>query len=131
MQEPKRNDDINGLQPYLVPRFNRVFAALERLGHHPLLVEGRRVRQRQAWLYGAGRSRWECIKAGISPFWSRPKARRVTWTMKGKHLQGKAGDVIDRYTKYDDPKFFAALKREGAKEGLYTIPQEGCHLEWR
>ena len=130
MIEPIKYNQIENLQVYLWERVRRIIKALENRGLDPVIVESYRSKERQRWLYGQGRSKWQCIRAGISPAYSHP-GPIVAWTLKSNHLKGKAFDTISKKRGYNWPDFYTALRIEGLKERMHTIPQEGCHLEWR
>ena len=117
MAEPKRCNDVDALVPYVAERVRTVLARMEARGFDPIVFETKRSLTRQLWLYAQGRTR---------------PGRVVTWTVKcGKHLTGKAADIVSRSRLWSWPEFYKALAEEGAKVGLKTIPQEACHLEWR
>lgn len=130
MKEPARENSIYALCDYVANRVHRIVKRLRERGFDPLVFETRRSVERQRWLYGQGRSKWQCIKAGISPAYSH-KGPIVTYTLKSIHLVGKAADIISESNLWNDAAFFAALKEEAAKERMHTLGFEGCHVEWR
>jgi hypothetical protein len=130
MQEPKRDNTLDNLVGYVAARAQRVITRMQARGFDPIVFEGKRSVQRQRWLYGQGRSKLQCMKAGISPAYSRPGSI-VTKTLASKHITGKAVDIISKSRLWNHPAFFAALKQEAARENLHVLNFEQCHLEWR
>ena len=116
MAEPKRCNDVDALVPYVASRVRTVLARMEARGFDPVVFETKRSLDRQLWLYAQGRTR---------------KGPKITWTLTSKHITGKAVDIISRSRGWYWAAFFDALRVEGEKVGLHTIPKEGCHLEWR
>lgn len=117
-KEPKRVSDINKLQPYLVSRVLRVLDRMKKRGYDPVVFETKRSYARQLWLYGYGR------------LFSRGKPYK-TWTLNSLHLKGKAVDIISKSRGWGWDDFYTALHEEAAKERLYPLTKEDCHLEWR
>lgn len=131
-EEPARISDLEALVPYVRDRAQKMLQALQRRGFRPLVVETKRTRERQAYLYGLGRTKMECVRAGISPRWAQPDRKLVTQTMKSKHLTGKALDVIDKRYGWRNMRFFDALDEEAQRVGL-VVPYgwDRAHVEWR
>jgi len=130
MKEPPRINDINELAPYLVPRVLTILSQMREHGYDPIVIETRRSIARQRYLYGQGRTKWQCARAGISPLYAR-KGNVVTWTLKSNHATGKAVDIISKRNGYNESAFFKALKKEAELQGMHTLPLEACHIEWR
>jgi hypothetical protein len=117
MQEPKRNNDINTLVLYIIPRVNAIMRAMQSRGFDPVIFEAKRTDERQKWLYGIGRTHHKT-------------QRPVTWTMQSKHLVGKAVDIISKTRLWDWEAFYDALEEEAKKHGMHTIPNERCHIQY-
>jgi hypothetical protein len=117
-REPKRCADIRSLWEPFRRKVERLLDRLTERGFDPIIFEAVRTRERQEWLYGYGRTHHKHSKP-------------VTWTMNSRHLSGKAVDIISKSKLWNWPEFYAALKTEARRLGLATIPQEGCHVEWR
>jgi acid stress-induced BolA-like protein IbaG/YrbA len=130
MQEPKRDNTLDNLVGYVAARAQRVITRMQARGFDPIVFEGKRSVQRQRWLYGQGRSKLQCIRAGISPAYSH-SGGIVTKTLDSKHITGKAVDIISKSRLWNHSVFFAALKQEAARENLHVLNFEQCHLEWR
>lgn len=77
-----------------------VVKSMETRGHKPIVMEVRRSRLRQAWLF----------------------ARKRTWTMNSKHLAGKAMDLIDVNHSWErtPPEFMADLAIVAGTYGFET-----------
>lgn len=126
MSTPPLISELDALEPEFRVKVEAVLGRLWRRGFAPKLFETRRTKERQAWLYASGRTR---------------PGSKVTWTMRSKHLEGLAADIIDgRLGEFDgrpglepvgwgswprsteDDKlaaeFFAALGEEAEEEGL-------------
>ncbi len=116
--EPKRITSISELWEPIQGRVRNVLAAMKARGFDPIIFESRRTQERQAWLYGKGRTHHLSQKP-------------TTWTMGSRHRPGKAVDIISKSRRWSWPQFYVALREEAEAVGLHTIPQEGCHLEFR
>jgi peptidoglycan LD-endopeptidase CwlK len=129
MTEPKRDVDPEHLVSYVADRVLLICKRLRAKGFDPVLFEGLRSVQRQRWLYGQGRSKLQCLTAGISPAYAHP-GNIVTWTLKSFHIQGKAADIISKTRGWNWPEFFDALAYEAGQVGMTVIPKERCHIQW-
>ncbi len=69
-------------------------AEIKAKGVNPLVIETYRTRERQNYLYGQGRTRAQCLAAGVPATYARPGATQVTWTLNSIHCLKKAVDVI-------------------------------------
>lgn len=122
-REPKRQDDLGLLWDPFQAKVEQLFTALRVRGFDPKPFETVRSQARQEWLYAQGRTR----NVGQKP---------ITWTLKSKHLAGKAVDVVSASRWWDWPKFFAALREEAVKLGLRDcrggtrFAMESCHVQW-
>jgi hypothetical protein len=91
--------------------------------------ESLRSRERQKWLFGKGRTTAE---AGI---YAQPNAKKVTWTLYSKHMDGLAFDTMwrDKKTKrftYVPQDFWDLVPKIGKRFGLNSLaPYEFAHLE--
>jgi hypothetical protein len=117
MFEPKRQSDINLLWLPFREKVALLLEAMRRRGYDPVIFESLRTEKRQAWLYGYGRTHHK----GRKP---------VTFTLKSRHLPGKAADIISKSKLWNHPAFFDALKDEAKRLGLETLDFEGCHVQW-
>lgn len=115
-REPPKIADIGALTPQMQERVRRVIEKMRQRGFDPVLFESKRTLERQRWLYGVGRTHMR---------WRKP----VTWTLKSKHLEGRAADIISRSRGWNWPEFYAALRAEARAAGLRTLRVEGCHVE--
>ncbi len=117
MPEPKRISDVNSLVPYVRDRVLAILAAMRAEGFDPVVFEAKRSEERQRWLYAYGRTR----SKGKKP---------ITWTLNSRHLVGKAADIISKSRGWNDPTFFHALAEAAIAEGMHTIAQEACHVQY-
>ena len=69
-------------------------AEIKAKGVNPLVIETYRTRERQNYLYGQGRTKAQCLAAGVPAAYARPGATQVTWTLNSIHCLKKAVDVI-------------------------------------
>ncbi len=121
--EPRRDCDINSLEPYLVERVQKVLDAMRARHMDPIPFETRRTVERQAWLYGVGRTHSLARK----PVTYVDGVRKLSM-----HQRGKAVDIVSRSLLWNaPPAFWNALKAEAKKVGLHTLSFEACHCEWR
>lgn len=118
MAEPKRQNDINLLVPYVKDRVSNILNEMKSIGFDPIVYEALRSKERQAWLYGIGRTHSKNRKP-------------VTWTMNSRHINGKAADIISKSKGWNNPKFYKALKRIANKYGMKVLKSEECHIEWQ
>lgn len=131
---PKRQSDIGLLVPDMQKKVHDFMDRAKRGGLNIKVFESLRTRERQAYLYGQGRTPDQCKAAGLKLFneWSNPDGKIVTWTMDSKHLSGKAIDVVFVDDKGnpswsgDWKKLIAIAKPLGLKS-LYPI--ESCHFQ--
>lgn len=129
-----RYNKIEGMQPYLHARINRILSNMRMLGFDPILFETYRTKERQWYLLGAGRTPTQLRKFGIPwkycKIYSRPKSKRVTYTANSKHLVGKAADIISKKYLWSSPRFFTVLIALAKQEGFKSLSFEKCHVEW-
>jgi hypothetical protein len=130
MREPARTNRLDELVPWIAVRVDRIVARLRMRGFDPRIYETRRTVQRQRWLFGQGRSKWECVKERISPAYANPTKPRVTKTLDSRHIVGKAVDIISAKHGWSNSKFFDALAEEAAKEGMHSFLWDRAHIEW-
>ena len=116
VKEPPRIADLSALDPWFRQRVERVLDKMRAQGFDPVVYETLRTPERQAWLYGIGRTH-------------SLDRKPVTWTMKSKHLVGRAADIISKSRGWDHPAFFAALRKIAREQGLKTLNKEFCHIE--
>ena len=69
-------------------------AEIKAKGVNPLVIETYRTRERQNYLYGQGRTKAQCLAAGVPATYARPGATQVTWTLNSMHCLKKAVDII-------------------------------------
>ncbi|MDR1112390.1 MAG: M15 family metallopeptidase [Bacteroidales bacterium] len=100
-----------------------VNAAVAMYEHDVNCTEGVRTLAKQNAYYAQGRKPLEAVnqlrkQAGIAPITSAQN-KAVTWTMKSKHLEGKAVDLvpqIDGKVRYDLCREFAPCMIKVSKE---------------
>ena len=117
-QQPKRESSLDALWPPFRNRVDVLFKRMEERGYDPVAFETRRSWKRQRWLYGYGRKHHKDKKP-------------ITWTMKSRHIVGKAVDVVSKEYWWSSKKFYRVLHEEARKLGLYWLRMETCHIEWR
>lgn len=112
------------LDPTFASKVKAAFADLEAQGFDPYVFEGARTQQRQAYLYGQGRTDFTTYGR---------TGDRVTWTLDAsKHgtYPCRAVDVISKSTYWGDPKFFAAWGKAAQAQGLRWLgPKDQPHAE--
>lgn len=74
---------LDGVHPALVAIVKRAAAGLER---DVIVIEGARTIGRQRELYAKGRSTEELEAAGVDDVVGRPNEKKVTWTLRSKHI---------------------------------------------
>ena len=129
--EPRRVDLICELASYLQPRVRQILDRMRARGFDPQVFETYRTEERQAFLYGKGRTAKELKKAHIDKKWAQPDLPKVTYTMQSLHRRRKAVDIISKSRHWSWPAFFKALEEEAAKEDMHTLGFEKCHVEWQ
>ena len=116
MKEPPRIYDIEMLVPEVRDKAISMLRLLRERGFDPIVFETLRSQARQNWLYGVGRTH-------------DLKRKPVTWTLRSKHRQRRALDVISASTGWRDPGFFIALRKAAEDVGLRVLKSEQCHVE--
>lgn len=81
MLEPQRISDVNKLSPTFRKKYDAFIKAVLFRYPHCVPFETLRTKERQAWLYGVGRTHSKNRKP-------------VTWTMASNHLTGNAVDLV-------------------------------------
>lgn len=117
--EPRKITSLSELWKPFANKVRILVSNMEKRGHPCKVIETIRTYARQKYLYSIGR---RGIK-GEKP---------VTWTMKSRHLVGKAADIIPKDGDWNDKAFFIALKEEAEKIGLNTLDEisDWAHVEW-
>jgi len=115
-KEPKRDSDIEKLEPGFKKKVKKLLKRMEGLGYDPIAFETLRIQERQFWLYGIGRTHSMTRKP-------------VSWTQHSRHQEGLAIDIISKKYGWNWLSFYAHLGFEAKKCGLKAIPQEQCHIE--
>lgn len=69
-------------------------AEIKAKGVNSLVIETYRTRERQNYLYGQGRTRTQCLAAGVPAAYARPGMVQITWTLNSIHCLKKAVDVV-------------------------------------
>lgn len=81
-------DRLSGVHPALASMAKRAAASLP---FDVLVVEGPRTLGRQRELYAKGRTTEELEAAGVNGVVGRPNEKKVTWTLRSKHIQQTDG----------------------------------------
>ena len=120
--EPPRETDLDCLEPAFRAKLQALLERMRVMGFDPEVYETRRSIARQQWLHGVGRTH-------------DLNRKPVTWTMHSQHLPdanglGQAADIIDAKLGWNNPRFFATLQIQAHVVGLYTIPEEQCHVQF-
>lgn len=148
MDETVRNTNLGDLEPYVAERIKDILRRMKarkyKLVSHkltedaffdPMVFETKRSKARQQYLYGQGRTFWQCMRAGMNPVaarrYAQPRGKVVTRTLKSKHCVGKAVDIVSKSCMWSHPLFFDALEEEARMEGMASLGFERCHIEWR
>lgn len=89
--------DIKELNPLVQVMLNQAIKKIKKKSINPLVVETYRPKERQYYLYGQGRSVYECVRAGIPSKYAKKYSRtgnKVTWTLNSIHIKRCAVDLI-------------------------------------
>lgn len=138
------NHEVTSLVPEMQEKVHAFFADARSQGLPIYIFEARRSLDRQYELFWKGRTAQECAKYGVPAIHARPKlGKPVTWTLKSKHLEWKAIDVVFDISK--DPMNFTKewskkvpswsgdwkkVIEIAKKHWLKSLaPYEQCHLE--
>lgn len=81
-------DRLAGVHPALASMVKRAAA---NLGRDVIVIEGVRTVGRQRELFAKGRTTEQLEAAGVNGVPGQPGEKKVTWTLKSKHLQQKDG----------------------------------------
>lgn len=102
---------LNGVDEKLVRVVKRAASLIDTANDFSV-EEGLRTRARQLWLYAQGRTR---------------KGKKVTWTLKSKHIEGKAVDLVPYPERWEAPlSRFDAI----AKAMFEAAKLEGVSIRW-
>jgi D-alanyl-D-alanine dipeptidase len=134
MITPLRQSSISILVPEMQAKVNNFLAKAKASGFNIQVFESLRTRERQAYLYGQGRTPAQCKAAGLKLFdqWANPNGKIVTWTMTSQHLLGKAVDIVF-VDAHGNPSWSGDWKKViaiGKACGLTSLsPVESCHFQ--
>ena len=117
MKEPPIQNDMRLLWEPFQKKIEVLLERMKKRGFDPKVFETKRSLDRQKWLYGYGRTH----HIGCKP---------KTWTMKSRHISGKAADIISKSKFWNWPEFFSALRHEAVTLGLEVLDVEQCHVQW-
>lgn len=101
-------NNLTGVSPRLIAVVKR---ALELTSVDFMVIEGLRTKERQAQLYAQGRT---------------AQGNIVTWTMKSKHIDGLAVDLLPSPYDWKDPAKFD----EVAKAMFQAADELGVKIRW-
>lgn len=98
------------------------------------VLEGVRSYERQRELYGQGRTKSECLAAGVPASYAKPKMAKVTWTLTSNHFKkpsgfGHAVDLAPFPIDWEGPVKFP--KFDAIADAMLTAAKEkGEVLRW-
>ena len=131
---PARQSDIKLLLPEMQVKVNALLSAAKLAGLNIQVFETLRTRERQAFLFGKGRTPQQCKDAGLKLYdqWSQPNDKIVTSTMNSQHLVAKAADLVfidnkGNPTWVGDWQKVIALAKQCGLTSLY--PYESSHVQ--
>jgi len=75
----QRTERLRGCHPDLIRKVVAIVVLMEQQGYRLMVTEGKRSLARQIALYAQGRTR---------------PGPKVTWTMRSKHISGRAADLV-------------------------------------
>ncbi len=131
MDITKPDADLSKLTPDCKMRVQNMLNLAAKKGLKVRVFEAYRPKERQAWLYGQGRTKAQCLAAFVNPKYSRA-GNVVTWTMTSQHILGKAVDMVFVDTK-GNPTWsgnWDALIKCGEAAGLQNLrPREMSHFQ--
>jgi hypothetical protein len=133
MPQPARQSDLSLLVPEMQDKVKSLLYEANKAGLKIRVFESLRTRERQAWLYGQGRTAFQCLRAGLRlSSWANPSGKIVTWTMTSQHLLGKAVDIVFIDAK-NQPTWsgdWNTLITIGKRVGLQSLaPREMSHFQ--
>lgn len=111
--------NASDFDPTFYAKLQAAFADMQAQGFDPYVFEGARTQQRQAYLYGQGRTTFKTYGRTGS---------KVTWTLDAsKHgtYPCRAADVISKTTFWKDPAFFEAWGKAAKAQGLRWLGDIG------
>jgi len=138
------NHEVTSLVPEMQTKVPNFFQDARSQGLYIYIFEALRSIERQYELFGKGRTRQECVKNGVPAIYAKPTAwKPVTWTLKSKHIEGKAIDVVfdisnnpEDFTKDWKKKIpswsgdWVKLTAIAKKHWLISLaPTEQCHFQ--
>lgn len=138
--DSKSNQVIAGLHPKVRDIYTNFINDLSEQGISYRLYNGTRTFDKQAELYGKGRTEQELITAGVDKKYAKPNEKKVTNAKPGSsfHNYGLAGDGVEIK---DGKAIWDSLNKQkiattGAKYGLYwggnfTSFKDEPHFEYQ
>ncbi len=115
--------------------FVGLFLAWRYVGYGRLRVlSSRRTLDDQHRLWGQGRTREQCARAGVPLGYAKPELGQVTWCKPedSMHLQGRAMDVmLDEYDVEHQKRIYEIARAMGFKLGVDWKKVDSRHFEWR
>lgn len=120
------NNRMEGLDPKLI----RVVRRAIQITTQDFMVlpdGGLRTLRRQMELYAKGRTLAELRAVGIpADILARPGEAKVTWTLKSRHMNGKAVDIAPYPIDWDDSKKF-----DKVADAMFSAAKElSVKLRW-
>jgi len=130
------NRDLAALAPKVRIAAERVLAGMKADGFKCVQFDTLRTRDRQAFLFGKGRTPEQLIERGLSAYWSWPTCAdgvvtRAAWHTESWHGYGLACDFVenDKDPWVASQAFWAALGRHAIANGLRRDITVGGHLD--
>lgn len=124
--EPKADRTLSSLAPGFRRKVEAMLADMEVRGFDPMISEGFRSDERQAWLYGFGRDYDD----------GRGVVTNAPTGIHSYHRYGLAVDVISKSSEWNAPKRFwdaigsAALRQGLSWGGLWTKFPDRPHVQF-
>lgn len=137
----KADRSLESLTAEMKPRVQAWLKECEKVGLKVLIVETRRSKARQLWLYSKGRVISPAMEQRYLGYddpqiYSKPGEKQVTWTLASKHMYGKAIDFcfIDKNGKAvwsgDWDKAFDIAEKVGLLSLYRATGYDKPHLEF-
>jgi hypothetical protein len=130
------------LAPAFRVKVEAVLADVRAKGLDPMVSESVRTADRQACIYGKGRTLAQVEAAGLDPKWAWPdnpdgKCTNAASHLSSVHGHGLAVDIISKTKQWDAPKAFwdaigaSALKHGLTWGGTWKNPHDLPHIQWK
>jgi hypothetical protein len=134
------DNNLNNLNYLFQRKIKWLLAYAKQVWLDVYVFEGKRTVERQQELFWYGRTKTQLLLYKVNVKYAKPNEKKRTRTMKSKHIEGKAVDIVFDLNK--DPKIYVPTWNGNYQKMIWVClnfwlknlyPRETCHFEddWR